>query len=42
VEHTVERVEGVATYGQASRPVTWTIDFRRKAGRWLIGGVTAR
>jgi hypothetical protein len=41
-DRAVARCEGVATYGQSSRPVTWTIDFRRKAGRWLIGGVTAR
>jgi hypothetical protein len=41
-DRAVARCEGVATYGQSLRPVTWTIDFRRKAGRWLIGGVTAR
>ena len=41
-DRAVARCEGVATNGESLRPVTWTIDFRRKAGRWLIGGVTAR
>jgi hypothetical protein len=46
-DRAVARCEGVATATgadgtTASRTATWTIDFRRKAGRWAIASVRMR
>jgi hypothetical protein len=42
-ERAVARCEGVASAGTpASRATTWTIDFRRTAGRWAMARVATR
>jgi hypothetical protein len=46
-DRAVARCEGVATAtgsdgAAAARVATWTIDFRRTAGRWVMASVAMR